>query len=110
MTSYPLSFREAYINNFTIPAQYADFLNYYKLSKWSAAYFISQWERNIGTYAAGTIHKYNEINHVQFCPGCSIGQIKESIVKNPNRQIVLSFRKAPGLPAYVIVDFTKGEF
>lgn len=109
MTSYPLNFREAYINNFTIPACYSHNLTYYKMSKWSAAYFLSQWEKNIGTYAAGTIHKYNEINHVQFCKSCSIGKIKSLLSQHPNLQVLLSFRKAPGMPAYVIVDFISSD-
>ena len=109
MTSYPLSFRESYTHNFTIPSQFKSLLTYYKMSKWSASYFISQWEKNIGTYAAGTIHKYNEINHVQFCYSCSLGKIKSMLSSNPDLQLVLSFRKAQGLPAYVLVDFIQAD-
>lgn len=111
MTSpnYPLQFREAYHTSFAIPPAFHSYLTYYKRSNWSAAYFLSQWEKNIGTYAAGTIHKYNEINHVQFCSSCSLGKIKSLIEKYPNLQISLSFRKAPNMPAYVLVDFLTAD-
>lgn len=102
---YPLQFRESYFTSFSIPSQFIDSLTYYKRLNWSASYFIAQWESNIGTYAAGTIRRYNQINHVQFCKGCSLGLIKHYLEINPHLQLDLSFRKAEGLPAFVLVDF-----
>lgn len=108
-SSYNLQFREAYTHRFAIPDYLTPNLSYYKRLNWSAAYFLAQWERNIGTYAAGTIHRFNEINHVQFCSACSIGKIKALLASNPELQLDLSFRKAAGLPAYVLVDFLKNN-
>lgn len=109
--TYPLQFRESYYTGFTIPSQFAEMLAYYKRVNWSAAYFLNQWESNIGTYAAGTIRRYNQINHVQFCAGCSIGQIKFLLETYPelNLQLDLSFRKANGMPAFVLVDFKQAD-
>ena len=102
---YPLQFRESYFTSFSIPSQFIDSLSYYKRLNWSASYFLQEWKSNIATYAAGTIRRYNRINHVQFCSGCSIGRIKELLTVNPNLQLDLSFRKAEGMPAFVLVDF-----
>lgn len=107
---YSLQFREAYHTSFAMPEYLIDNLEIYKRLNWSAAYFLNQWESNIGTYAAGTIRRYNHIFHVNFCTGCSIGKIKEKLATNPNLQLDLSFRKSAGIPAIVIVDFRKGEF
>lgn len=104
-----LQFREAYIHNFTIPEHLQQGLEIYKRLNWSAQYFLDQWQSNIGTYAAGTIRRYNHIFHVQFCSGCSLGQIISKLESNPNLQLALSFRKSATLPAYVIIDFIKGE-
>ena len=102
---YPLQFRESYFTSFSIPFQFTQNLSYYKRLNWSASYFLQQWESNVATYAAGTIRRYNQINHVQFCKGCSIGRIKELLAVNPELQLDLSFRKAEGMPAFVLVDF-----
>lgn len=102
---YPLQFRESYFTSFCIPAQFTSSLSYYKRLNWSASYFLQEWESNIATYAAGTIRRYNRINHVQFCSGCSIGKIKSMLETYPNLQLDLSFRKAEGMPAFVLVDF-----
>ena len=102
---YTLQFRESYFTSFSIPSQFTSSLSYYKRLNWSASYFLQEWESNIATYAAGTIRRYNRINHVQFCSGCSIGRIKELLTVNPNLQLDLSFRKAEGMPAFVLVDF-----
>ena len=107
--SYQNQFREAYITRFAIPEYLLGNLTYYKRLNWSAAYFLAQWEKNVGTYAAGTIHRFNEINHVQFCPSCNIGRIKQLVEIHPDMQLTLSFRKAKGLPAYVIVDFLTAD-
>lgn len=106
---HSLQFRESYTHSFAIPDYLTTDLSIYKRLNWSAAYFMDQWSSNIGTYAAGTIRRYNHIFHVQFCSGCSIGAIIQKLESNPNLQLALSFRKADNLPAYVIVDFIKGE-
>lgn len=104
-----LQFREAYMHQFAMPEYLTTDLSIYKRLNWSAQYFLDQWQSNIGTYAAGTIRRYNHIFHVQFCKGCSLGQIISKLESNPNLQLALSFRKTANLPAYVIVDFIKGE-
>ena len=104
-SAHTLQFRESYFHHFAIPFDYMPVLDYYKRLNWSASYFLQQWESNIATYAAGTIRRYNQINHVQFCKGCSIGRIKELLAVNPELQLDLSFRKAEGMPAFVLVDF-----
>jgi len=106
MTAYSLQFREAYYTQFSIPAYLQSHLSSYKYLKWSAAYFLNQWNRNIDTYAAGTIRRYNEIFHVQFSANCSLGRIKQMLAEGKSFQLALSFRKSPSLPAYVIIDFT----
>lgn len=110
MSPYSLQFREAYHTQFSIPAYLQNKLSIYKRLNWSAAYFMQQWESNIGTYAAGTIRRYNHIFHVSFCSECNIGRIKQKLSENPNLQLALSFRKSHNMPAYVIVDFQKGEY
>ncbi len=109
MTAYSLQFREAYYTQFSIPAYLADKLTYYKRLNWSAKYFLEQWNSNISTYAAGTIRRYNNINHVAFSSGCSLGLIKHWLAKNPDLQLDLSFRKSPNMPAFVIVDFRNAD-
>lgn len=112
MSAYSLQFRDAYHTQFTIPAYLLEKfeLDVYKRLDWSAAYFLKQWESNIGTYAAGTIRRYNHIFHVSFCTDCNIGRIKQKLQDNPNLQLILSFRKSPKMPAYVIVDFKKEDY
>jgi hypothetical protein len=104
---YAMQFRDAYHTQFSIPEYLQSSLSLYKRLNWSAQYFLNQWYGNAGTYAAGTIRRYNHIYHVQFCTGCSIGQIREKLESNPELQLALSFRTAPGMPSYVIVDFQK---
>ena len=106
---YPLQFSESYFTSFSIPEQFLRNLSYYKRLHWSASYFLQQWESNVGTYAAGTIRRFNHINHVQFCSECSIGRIKELLEINPALQLDLSFRKSDGLPAFVLVDFCMAD-
>lgn len=108
-SNHSLQFREAYMTRFSMPEYLTTDLQIYKRLNWSAKYFMDQWSSNIGTYAAGTIRRYNHIFHVQFCSGCSIGQILDKLESNPNLQLALSFRKADNLSAFVIVDFIKGE-
>lgn len=105
--TYQIQFSEAYHTRFAIPEYLTSRLSLYKISKWSASYFISQWESNIDTYAAGTIRKYNLMFHVNFCSSCSLDAIRRKLKDNPNLQIALSFRKADKLSAYVLVDFIR---
>ena len=105
MTAYSLQFREAYITQFSIPEYLQCHLTLYKYLKWDAAYFLNQWNRNIDTYAAGTIRRYNELFHVQFAANCSLGKIKLHLAEGKQMQLALSFRKSHKMPAYVIVDF-----
>ena len=111
MTAYSLQFRDAYHTQFSIPAYLITNSNLviYKYLKWDAAYFLNQWNRNIDTYAAGTIRRYNELFHVQFCSGISLGRIKDMLDNGQSFQLALSFRKSDKLSAYVLVDFIKGE-
>lgn len=104
---YFLQFKEAYNSQFEIPPFLipSNKLSIYKRFVWSASFFLSQWEKNAGTYAAGTIHRYNHIFHCNFVTGCSIGKIKSALTKGENPQITISFRKSPNLPAVCIVDF-----
>jgi hypothetical protein len=105
MTHYSLQFREAYHTQFSIPTYLQSSLTLYKYLKWDAAYFLNQWNRNIDTYAAGTIRRYNELFHVQFSSGISLGKIKQMLEEGNSFQLALSFRKCKQMPAYVIVDF-----
>lgn len=102
---YANQFREAYYTQFTIPEYLTSELTLYKYLKWDAAFFLAQWDRNIDTYAAGTIRRYNEIFHVQFAANISLGKIKDLLSKGNSFQLALSFRKTHKLPAMVIVDF-----
>ena len=104
-----LQFREAYHHHFAIQSHLQSDLSYYKRLHWSTAYFLAQWNSNISTYAAGTIRRYNQIHHVNFCSGCSLGKIKLLLESYPNLQLDLSFRKAEGLPAFVLVDFIQAD-
>lgn len=106
MTAYSLQFRDAYHTQFSIPEYLQQYLTSYKMLKWDAAYFLNQWNRNIDTYAAGTIRRYNELYHVQFCTGCSLGRIKQMLAEGQSFQLALSFRKSAKLPAYVLVSFS----
>lgn len=109
MTSkYSLHFRTNYYHNFAVSEEFLKDLEIYKRLNWSAQYFLDQWNSNIGTYAAGTIRRYNHIFHVQFASGCSLGQIKELLISD-DFQLDLSFRKSANLPAIVIIDFKKGN-
>ena len=99
----------AYHTQFSIPDYLTEGLEIYKRLNWSASYFIAQWESSRGTYAAGTIRRYNHIFHVNFSQECNIGKIKSQLEADPNTQLILSFRKLPKQPAYVIVDFLRGE-
>jgi hypothetical protein len=103
--AYGLQFREAYHTQFTIPDYLTESLTIYKYLKWDAAFFLAQWESNIGTYAAGTIRRYNQIFHVQFAKDISLGKIKSLLDNGNSFQVALSFRKTNKLPAMVIVDF-----
>lgn len=101
MTKFSL---HEYYHSFTI----ADpkYLDQYKLLKWDASYFLNNWHNMAGTKLAGTIQRYMHIYHVQFCKGCSYDKIRIALAANPETKLALSFRKAAGLPAYVLVDFT----
>jgi len=100
----PNQFIHEYHTSFTITESHK--LEQYKLLKWSAAYFLQNWHNVAGTKLAGTIQRYMSIYHVTFCKGCSYDRIRNALAENPELQLALSFRKAPGLPAYVLVDFT----
>lgn len=97
-------FIHEYFANFNISSQNMDKITHYKLLKWDASFFLQQWNKNIGTYAAGTIRRYNEMFHVQFC-NCSISKLRA----NPNAKLMLSFRKAEGMPAFVMVMIADRE-
>jgi hypothetical protein len=109
MTHYSIQFREAYHTQFSIPTYLQSSLTLYKYLKWDAAYFLNQWNRNIDTYAAGTIRRYNDMYHVQFASGISLGKIKQLLAEGKEFQLALSFRKTKSMPAYVIVDFTGSD-
>ncbi len=99
-------FLHSYYNSFQMPEQFFSRLQHYKRLKWDASYFLYCWDYNIGTKLAGTIQRYMQLYHVQFCKGCSLQKIKNAVAANPETKVTLSFRKAQGLPAYVLVDFT----
>ncbi len=109
MTHYSLQFREAYITQLSIPTYLQSNLTLYKYLQWDAAYFLNQWNRNIDTYAAGTIRRYNDMYHVQFASGISLGKIKQLLADGNEFQLALSFRKTDKMPAYVIVDFIAAD-
>lgn len=104
---HSLQFRESYFSHLQIPQHLllTEKPEIYKCLHWQCSHFVKEWESNIGTYAAGTIRRYNHIFHVQFAKRCSLGKIKSLLSTGDNPQLILSFRKSPGLPAVVIVDF-----
>ena len=104
---YKNQFNAAYFTQFNIPDYLISDLDIYKRLNWESKHFLAQWESNIGTYAAGTIRKYNHIFHVTFCSNCSLGRIKDLIAKGHNPQLVLSFRKYHKHAAIVMVDFLR---
>ena len=107
--AYYNQLKAAYHTQFSIPAYLTENLEIYKRLNWSAEYFLSQWESNVGTYAAGTIRRYNHIFHVNFCSECNIGRIKSATQNDPGVQLILSFRKMDKNPAIVLVDFLRSE-
>jgi len=109
ISPYQEQLKAAYHTQFSIPEYLQSSLSLYKRLNWSASYFLHLFYDNAGTYAAGTIRKYNNIHHITFCTGCSIGQIRTRLVANPDLQLVLSFRKHNKMPAVVLVDFLKAE-
>lgn len=98
-------FLAAYYTQFNIPEYLQSELSLYKRLNWSAEFFLNQWKSNIGTYAAGTIRRYNHIYHVNFCAGCSLGRIKSLLASQGDFQLILSFRKTDGFAGIVLVDF-----
>ena len=98
-----MNFITEYTSKFSISAAAQQQCTHYKYLKWNSNYFLQQWEANAGTYAAGTVHRYNQIFHVVFTNGVTIGKLKEMHSNNGSAQLALSFRKAEGMPAYVIV-------
>lgn len=103
-SKYSLQFRESYYSQFSIPEHLTAELKVYKYLQMPVRKFLDHWYENAGTYAAGTLRRYNHIHHVQFCKGVSIGRLKVMLAKNPEMQLRLSFRKAVGMPAFVLVD------
>lgn len=99
-----LSFNEAYTSRFALSPEHAAQCTHYKYLKWDSDFFLAMWEANVGTYAAGTIHRYNNIFHVQFCHSLSIGALKQLRAAGEGIKLSLSFRKAAGKPAYVLVS------
>lgn len=106
---YPEQFRAAYYTQFAIPEYLLAVLTNYKRLNWSANYFLAQWNSNVNTYAAGTLRKYNDMYHVNFCKGCSLGKIKSLLDAGHKFQLTLSFRKANKMPAIVMVDFLRAD-
>ena len=72
-----IDFNTEYTSSFTISPENQKQLTHYKYLKWNSDFFLGMWEANVGTYAAGTIHRYNQIFHVQFCHSLSIGALKQ---------------------------------
>lgn len=103
------NFHTEYTSSFTISKENQQLLTHYKYLKWESDFFLAMWESNIGTYAAGTISRYNNIFHVSFTNGVTIGKLKQLRSNNCTVQLALSFRKAAGLPAYVIVGLASPE-
>ena len=101
MTKFSL---HEYYHSFSVSQP--DKLELYKFLRWDASYFLNKWHNVAGTKLAGTIQRYMQIYHVQFCKGCSYDKIRIALAANPETKLALSFRKAAGLPAYVLVDFT----
>lgn len=109
--SYYQQFQAAYATKFTIPEYLPDFhkLIIYKRLVWSSSLFLHHWEKNIGTYAAGTLHKYNEIFHCNFINSCCIGKIKTALLAGENPELTISFRKHPRFPAIAVIDFNRSS-
>lgn len=103
-TNHKSEFHNAYTSQFALPAEMQQQLTHYKYLKWDSDFFLGNWESNAGTYAAGTIHRYNQLFHVQFCHSLSIGALKQLRDAGESIQLALSFRKAAGMPAYVLVS------
>lgn len=103
------NFLAAYHTQFNIPEYLQSELTLYKRLNWSAEFFLNQWKSNIGTYAAGTIRRYNHIYHVNFCSGCSLGRIKSLLASQGDFQLILSFRKTDGFAGIVLVDFLRAS-
>lgn len=106
------NFFEAYTSRFALPEEMQKQLTHYKYLKWDSDFFLGNWECNIDTYAAGCIHRYNQLFHVQFTNGVTIGKLKQLREAGTSVQLALSFRKAAFAPAYVVVGLAavdKGE-
>ena len=102
MTS--VNFLDSYYSHFHLMPHQADCCTHYKLLHWSASYFLSQWDANIGEVTAGTIVRYGKLFHVNFAKDVSLSKLRALAAQNPHHQLALSFRKSGNLPAIVIVS------
>ena len=100
-------FNDAYFSHFALSQQSAASCTLYKLLKWKVSYFLSQWDANVGTVKAGTILRYNNLYHVQFCSDVSLTRLRSLAAENPDAQLLLSFRKSGNMPALVLVQISR---
>ena len=107
--AYKVQFQEAFHSQFSVPEYLLSNLTIYKRLVWNSTFFLGQWAQNVGTVKAGTVVRYGNLYHVNFCSGVSLDKIKSLVAQGYNPKLTLSFRTAknPSMPSVVLVDFQR---